>query len=329
MFLTDLSIRRPVVSSVFSLILVVFGLFVFWKLPVRELPSGLQPPVVQVQVDYQSASAPIVDQEITQIIEDVVGGAEGIRSIDSTSENGRSTIRIEFETDIDLDAAANDVRDRVSRVVDNLPEDAKAPEVLKQAAGFTTTMWVSLSSTTWSDLELGDYARRYLVDNFSNVKDVGRVLVGGLRELSIRVWIDPIKLASYDLTIQEVEQALRKENISLPAGTLEANNVDLTINLDKAYKDISAVKKLPIKKIKTSNQIIFPFSYPIPIQIRYNTTDVHFLFLREFNAFSDRELRDIYASCIVTTLSQIDCVTSFTHSKNECVSFGEDIDFLS
>ena len=113
-------------------------------------------------------------------------------------------------------------------------------------------MWVSLSSTTWSDLELGDYARRYLVDNFSNVKDVGRVLVGGLRELSIRVWIDPIKLASYDLTIQEVEQAMRKENISLPAGTLEANNVDLTINLDKAYKDISAVKKLPIKKIKNS-----------------------------------------------------------------------------
>ena len=252
MFITDLSIRRPVVSAVFSLLLILFGLFIFWKLPVRELPSGLQPPVVQVQVDYQSAAAPIVDQEITQIIEDVVGGAEGIRSIDSTSENGRSTIRIEFDTDIDLDSAANDVRDRVSRVVDNLPEDAKAPEILKQAAGFTTTMWVSLSSTTWSDLELGDYARRYLVDSFSSVKDVGRILVGGLRELSIRVWVDPIKLAANDLTIQEVEQALRKENISLPAGTLEADNIDLTINLDKAYKDISSVKQLPIKKVKNS-----------------------------------------------------------------------------
>ncbi len=102
MFITELSIRRPVVSTVFSLILVVFGIFVFWKLPVRELPSGLQPPVVQIQVDYQSASAPIVDQEITQIIEDVVGGAEGIKNIDSTSENGRSTIRVEFNTDIDL-----------------------------------------------------------------------------------------------------------------------------------------------------------------------------------------------------------------------------------
>ena len=252
MFITDLSIRRPVVSAVFSLLLIVFGLFVFWKLPVRELPSGLQPPVVQVQVDYQSAAAPIIDQEITQIIEDVVGGAEGIRSIDSTSENGRSTIRIEFDTDIDLDSAANDVRDRVSRVVDNLPEDSKAPEILKQAAGFTTTMWVSLSSTTWSDLELGDYARRYLVDSFSSIKDVGRILVGGLRELSIRVWIDPIKLAANDLTIQEVEQAIRKENISLPAGTLEADNIDLTINLDKVYKDIVSVKQLPIKKVKNS-----------------------------------------------------------------------------
>ena len=252
MFITDLSIRRPVVSAVFSLMLVMFGIFVFWKLPVRELPSGLQPPVVQIQVDYQSASAPIIDQEITQVIEDVVGGAEGIRSIDSTSENGRSTIRIEFETDIDLDSAANDVRDRVSRITDNLPEDAKAPEILKQAAGFTTTMWISLSSTTWSDLELGDYAERYLVDSFSSIRDVGRIMVGGIRELSIRVWIDPIKLAANDLTIQEVEQALRKENISLPAGTLEANNIDLTINLDKAYKDINTIKQLPIKKIKNS-----------------------------------------------------------------------------
>ena len=252
MFITDLSIRRPVVSAVFSLMLVMFGIFVFWKLPVRELPSGLQPPVVQIQVDYQSASAPIIDQEITQVIEDVVGGAEGIRSIDSTSENGRSTIRIEFETDIDLDSAANDVRDRVSRITDNLPEDAKAPEILKQSAGFTTTMWISLSSTTWSDLELGDYARRYLVDSFSSIKDVGRIMVGGLRELSIRVWVDPIKLAANNLTIQEVEQALRKENISLPAGTLEANNIDLTINLDKTYKDINTIKRLPVKKIKNS-----------------------------------------------------------------------------
>ncbi len=252
MFITDLSIRRPVVASVFSMILVVFGLFVFWKLPVRELPAGLQPPVVQIQVDYQGASAEIVSSEITEIIEDVVGGAEGIKNIDSTSENGRSTINVEFETDINLDSAANDIRDRVGRVADNLPENSKAPEILKQSAGFTTSMWLSVSSATWTDLELGDYTRRYLVDNFSNVSGVGRILVGGLRELSVRVYIDPIKLAANNLTIQEVEQSLRKENISLPAGALEANNIDLTINLDKPYKDLSSIKKLPIKKVKNS-----------------------------------------------------------------------------
>ena len=252
MFITDLSIRRPVVSAVFSMILVIFGLFVFFKLPVRELPSGLQPPVVQVQVDYQGASAEIISSEIVEILEDVIGGAEGIKNIDSTSENGRGTIKIEFDTSIDLDAAANDIRDRVSRVSDNLPEDSKAPEILKQSAGFTTSMWVSVSTTVWSDLEIGDYTRRYLVDNFSNVPGVGRVLVGGLRELSVRIYIDPIKLAANDLTVQDVEQSLRRENISLPAGILETSNVDFTINLDKAYKDLDSIKRLPIKKVKNS-----------------------------------------------------------------------------
>jgi HAE1 family hydrophobic/amphiphilic exporter-1/multidrug efflux pump len=115
-------------------------------------------------------------------------------------------------------------------------------------------MWLSLSSSTWSDLELGDYADRYLVDQFSSIKNVGRILVGGLRELSIRVWVDPIKLAANDLTIKEVELAMRGENISLPAGTLEADNIDLTLNLDKSYNDINSIKQLPIKK--TGNKVI-------------------------------------------------------------------------
>ena len=254
MFITELSIKRPAVSWVMSLILIIFGLFVFWKLPVRELPDGIQPPVVQVQVDYKSAAAAIVDQEVTQVMEDVIGGAEGIKNIDSKSENGRSTINIEFETSINLDNAANDIRERVARVVDNLPDESDPPQILKRAAGFTTTMWLSLSSKTWSDLELGDYADRFLVDQFSSIKNVGRILVGGLRELSIRVWVDPIKLAANDLTIQEVESALRNENIRLPAGTLEADNVDLTLNLDKSYNNIDTIKQLPIKK--SSNKVI-------------------------------------------------------------------------
>ena len=252
MYITDVSIRRPVVAWVMSLILIVFGIFVFSKLPVRELPDGLQPPVVQIKVDYKSASAPIIDQEVTQVIEDVVGGAEGIKNIDSTSENGSSTINVEFNTDIDLDNAANDIRERVARIVDNLPSEANAPQILKQAAGFTTTMWLSVSSSTWSDLDLGDYTERYLVDQFSSVKNVGRIMTGGLRDLSVRVWIDPIKLVANNLTVQEVELALRNENVSLPAGTLEANNIDLTLNLDKSYDNIDKLKELPIKKIKNS-----------------------------------------------------------------------------
>ncbi len=250
MYLTDVSIRRPALSWVLSLILVVFGTFVFSKLPVRELPSGLQPPVVQVQVEYASASAPIVDEEVTQVIEEVIGGAEGIKNIDAKSENGKSTINIEFDTDIDLDNAANDVRERVARIVGRLPSEADAPRILKQSAGFTTTMWLALSSETWTDLELGDYAERYLVDQFSSIKNVGRIRTGGLRELSIRVWIDPIKLAANNLTIQEVERSLRNENVRLPAGTLEAENIDLTINIDKSYNNLEKLKQLPIKKAK-------------------------------------------------------------------------------
>ena len=248
MYLTEVSIRRPVISWVMSLILILFGIFVFWKLPVRELPSGLQPPIVQIQIDYKSAAAPIVDQEVTQVVEDVIGGAEGIKNIESKSENGRSTINVIFDTEIDLDNAANDIRERVARIIDNLPTESDPPQILKQAAGFTTTMWLSLSSSTWSDLELGDYAERYLVDTFSSVKNVGRIRVGGLRELSIRVWIDPIKLAANDLTVQDVELALRRENIRLPAGTLEANNIDLNLSLNKSYSDIDKIKQLPIKK---------------------------------------------------------------------------------
>ena len=250
MNLTEISIKRPVVAWVMSLVLVIFGMFVFSELPVRELPEGIQPPVVQVQTDYKSASTEIIDEEITQKIEDVIGGAEGIKNIDSTSLNGRSRINIEFNTDIDLDNAANDIRERVSRVVDNLPSESSPPQILKRAAGFTTTMWLSLSSPTWNDLDLGDYAERYLVDAFSSVPNVGRILVGGLRELSVRVWIDPIKLASNDLTIQEVERALRNENVDLPAGTLEADNRDLTLNIDKSYTNIETIKSLPIKKVK-------------------------------------------------------------------------------
>ena len=254
MFLTDLSIKRPVVASVMSIILVIFGIITFQEIPTDELPD-VQPPVVTIQTDYKGASAEIIDTQITQKIEDFVGGTPGLETIDSFSEDESSRITLTFETGLDLDDVTNDVRSSVARVVDNLPDGAKAPEIFKQSAGMRTTMWLSFSSEAMTDLELTDYADRFLTDTFSTVPGVGRVRLGGERETSLRVWLDPIALAARDLTTQEVEQALRKENVEFPAGRIESKDIDLTIKLDKAYQNLENYKKLPLKRAKDGSVI--------------------------------------------------------------------------
>ena len=254
MFLTDLSIKRPVVASVMSLVLVIFGLVTFQDIPTDELPD-VQSPIVTIQTEYRGASAEIVDTQITQKIEDFVGGTPGLETIDSFSEDESSRITLTFETNLDLDDVANDVRSSVSRVLDNLPAGAEQPEIFKQSAGMRTTMWLSFNSETMSDLELTDYADRYLTDNFSTVDGVGRVRLGGQRELSLRVWLDPIALAARDITTQEVEEVLRKENVEFPAGRIESKDIDLTIKLDKAYKDLENYKLLPLKRAKDGSII--------------------------------------------------------------------------
>ncbi len=254
MFLTDLSIKRPVVASVMSLVLVIFGLFTFSEIPTDELPD-VQPPVVTIQTEYRGASAEIIDTQITQRIEDFVGGTPGLETIDSFSEDESSRITLTFENNLDLDDVANDVRSSVARVLDNLPDGAEQPEIFKQSAGMRTTMWLSFNSETMTDLELTDYADRYLTDLFSTVEGVGRVRLGGERELSLRVWLDPLALAARDLTTQEVESVLRKENVEFPAGRIESKDVDLTIKLDKAYKNLESYKKLPLKRARDGSII--------------------------------------------------------------------------
>ncbi len=254
MFLTDLSIKRPVVASVMSLVLVIFGLFTFNEIPTDELPD-VQPPVVTIQTEYKGASAEIIDTQITQRIEDFVGGTPGLETIDSFSEDESSRITLTFENNLDLDDVANDVRSSVARVLDNLPDGAEQPEIFKQSAGMRTTMWLSFNSDTMTDLELTDYADRYLTDLFSTVEGVGRVRLGGERELSLRVWLDPIALAARDLTTQEVESVLRKENVEFPAGRIESKDVDLTIKLDKAYENLESYKKLPLKRARDGSII--------------------------------------------------------------------------
>ena len=254
MFLTDLSIKRPVVASVMSIVLVIFGVITFQEIPTDELPD-VQPPVVTIQTDYKGASAEIIDTQITQKIEDFVGGTPGLETIDSFSEDESSRITLTFETDLNLNDVTNDVRSSVARVIDNLPEGAEAPEIFKQSSGMRTTMWLSFSSEAMTDLELTDYADRFLTDTFSTVPGVGRVRLGGERETSLRVWLDPIALAARDLTTQEVEQALRKENVEFPAGRIESKDIDLTIKLDKAYQNLENYKKLPLKRAKDGSVI--------------------------------------------------------------------------
>ena len=254
MFLTDLSIKRPVVASVMSLVLVIFGLVTFQEIPTDELPD-VQPPVVTIQTEYRGASAEIVDTQITQKIEDFVAGTPGLETVDSFSEDESSRITLTFENELDLDDVANDVRSSVSRVVDNLPDGAGQPEIFKQSAGMRTTMWLSFNSEIMTDLELTDYADRYLTDVFSTVKGVGRVRLGGERELSLRVWLDPIALGARDITTQEVEEVLKKENVEFPAGRIESKDIDLTIKLDKAYKNLENYKQLPLKRAKDGSII--------------------------------------------------------------------------
>ena len=235
MLLSDTSIKRPVFASVLALILVIFGLVSFERLPLREYPD-IDAPIVSIDTRYPGASASVVETRITQIIEDRIAGVEGIRYIDSNSSDGRSRISVEFGIDQDIDVAANDIRDRISGVMDNLPEDTDPPEVEKADSNDDVIIWLNLASETMTTPELSDYAQRYLVDRFSALDGVARVRVGGSRDYALRVWIDRRKLAARNLTVSEIIQALRSENIEAPAGSLESEKRTFTVRIDRTFR---------------------------------------------------------------------------------------------
>jgi multidrug efflux pump len=193
--LSDVSITRPVLASVLSLLLIAFGLVAFERLPLREYPD-IDPPVVSIETVYPGAAANVVETRITQLIEDRVSGVEGIETIESVSEDGRSAITIEFAIDRDIDGAANDVRDRVSGILDQLPVEADPPDIQKVDSNEDVIMWLNLVSDRLTVPELTDYARRYLVDRFSVLDGVARVRVGGNQTFAMRVWLDRKALAA-------------------------------------------------------------------------------------------------------------------------------------
>ena len=247
MFLSDTSVRRPVLATVLSLIVVVFGALAYSQLPLREYPD-VDTPVVSINTNYEGAAAKVVESRITQPIEDQVAGIEGIDTVSSTSRDGRSTVVVELRPDRDIDAAANDVRDRVSRILDRLPEEADPPEVVKVDSSSAVIMWLNLSSTVMNTMELTDYAERYLVDRFSSLDGVAQVWVGGQRRYAMRVWLDPARLAARRLTVSDVEQALLRENLELPAGRVESTERELIVRLNRPYTSAEDFRRLVVAR---------------------------------------------------------------------------------
>ncbi len=235
MLLSDVSIKRPVFASVLSLVLVIFGIVSFMRLPLREYPD-IDAPIVNIQTNYPGASADVVETRITRIIEDQIAGVSGIRFIDSNSSDGRSSISVEFSVNVDIDAAANDIRDRVSTVLNNLPVEADPPEIQKADNNEDVVMWLNLASDNMTTPELSDYADRYLVDRFSALDGVARVRVGGDRSYALRVWIDRRSLAARNLTVADIEGALRRENVEAPAGSVESGARNYTVRIDRAFR---------------------------------------------------------------------------------------------
>ncbi|WP_020409904.1 efflux RND transporter permease subunit [Hahella ganghwensis] len=234
MILSDTSVKRPVFASVIGLLLIAIGYLCFERLPLREYPA-IDPPVVSISTDYPGASANIVETRITEVIEERISGVEGITTISSQSSNGRSRITVEFNINRDIDAATNDIRDRVSRIVDNLPDEADPPDIAKEDSSDDTILWMSLSGENKSVPELTDYARRYVVDRFSVVDGVARVRVGGGKVYAMRIWLDRNALTARGLTVSDVEQALRAENVELPAGSIESRDLQFRVRTERNF----------------------------------------------------------------------------------------------
>ena len=245
MIISDYSVRRPVFASVISMLLIIIGLASMRSLPVRQYPD-VDAPVVSIDTRYRGASAEVVETKVTQVIEDRIAGIEGIVKLTSDSRDERSVIRVEFTLDRDIEAAANDIRDRISRVVRQLPTEADPPEIAKVDSSSRPVMYLNLTSDRMNGLEITDYADRYLVDRFSTVPGVARVQISGARRYAMRIWLSREALAARGLAVSDVESALRSENIELPAGRLESKTREFTLRTDTGFNTEEDFKKLVI-----------------------------------------------------------------------------------
>lgn len=247
MKITDTSVKHPVFAIVINLLLLTFGLVAFTMLPLREYPD-IETPIVNISTEYTGASAEIIETKITQIIENRISGIEGIKSINSSSRNGRSNITIEFDINRDIDAASNDVRERVARALDSLPDQVRPPEVSKSNSDESPIAWFVLNSETMDSLQLSDYAQRFIVDRLAVVDGVSNVRIGGERQYAMKIWLNRQAMAARGITSSDIENTLRTENVELPAGEIESIDRDFTVRTARSYKDQRDFKNLVIKR---------------------------------------------------------------------------------
>jgi len=228
MSLSSLSIRRPVLAIVMSIAIVLFGIIGYTYLGIREYPA-VDPPIITVSTTYTGANADVIESQITEPLEESINGIAGIRSLTSVSRDGRSTITVEFDINVNLETAANDVRDKVSRAISQLPPDIENPIVSKADANSFPIVFMNLQSDTKNLMELSEIANNVFKERFQTIPGVSSVQIWGDKKYSMRLWLDPAKLAAYHLSPVDVKNALARENIELPSGIIEGNNTELSI----------------------------------------------------------------------------------------------------
>ncbi|MFH1000992.1 MAG: efflux RND transporter permease subunit, partial [Bacteroidota bacterium] len=253
MSLSSLSIQRPVLASVMAILILLFGFVGLSFLGVREFPS-VDPAVVSVSTSYPGANSDVIETQITEPLEQSINGIPGVRSLTSSSSQGRSNITVEFELSVDMETAANDVRDKVSQAMRQLPRDCDPPTVSKADADSNPIIFLTVESEKRSLLELSEIAELTLKEQLQTISGVSGVVIWGQKRYAMRLWLDPVKLAGYKLTPLDVRNAISRENVELPSGSIEGNNTELTIRTLGLLTTPDEFNDLIIKQ--SGNQIV-------------------------------------------------------------------------
>ena len=254
MMLSDLALKRPIGSIVMSLIIILLGIVGYNFLGVRQYPN-IDPPIITVQTSYTGANAEIIESQITEPIEKAINGIEGVKSVTSSSSVGSSTITVEFDLGADLEKAANDVRDKTSQAMRNLPVDIDAPPVVTKAdANSDPIIMLVAQSNTMNAVQLSEYAENILQERFQTIPGISSVNIYGQQRPAMRLWLNPGKLAAYSLTAGDVKTALQKENVESPGGKIRGNTTELTVKTKGRLTSEDDFNNLIIKQ--TNNQVI-------------------------------------------------------------------------